>query len=232
MTDKPWTLDHISPSGYVDIRTYRRYRKDGMTLNHKIMETTLDRAAIQYAGRALGMRSGDDVLVFDSEDDTSVMMDYALYEYLRKGKNAIERYREEVGGETQVERELLAAMEVSSTSLFRVEAVSRQTHTIYFSDLVAEDRTIHLVDINFSQHVLPGWLSFFRPITFESFSMTSGVAFVFQPGMEEELLRHWRRPARRVIGHTDSAKRYVTFFKLSKRVGREVRYEAVEGEQD
>ena len=114
----------------------------------------------------------------------------------------------------------------------RAEAVPRQTHIIYFSDLVAEDRAIHLVDINFSQHVLPGWLLFFRPITFESFSMTSGVAFVFQPGMEEEMLRYWRRPARKVIGHTDSAKRYVTFFKVSKRVGREVRYEAAEGEQD
>jgi hypothetical protein len=83
MTDEPWKLDHISPGGYVDINTYRRYRKDGMALHHKIMETMLDRAAIQYASRALGMKRGDDVLVFDSEDDTSVMMDYALYEYLR-----------------------------------------------------------------------------------------------------------------------------------------------------
>lgn len=231
MTDEPWKLKHISPSEHVDISTYRRYRRDGTTLNHKIIETMLDKTALQYGGRALGMGSGDSMLVFDSEGETSVLMDYALYEYRHKGKNAVERYWEKVGGETQVERELLAAMAASSTSLFRVEAISRQAYTIYFSDSV-EGRTINLMDVNFSQHVSPGWLLFIRPITLESFSMTSGIAFVFQSGMEEYLLRYWRRPSRRAIGHTDSAKRYATFFKLSKRVGSEVRYETVVEKQD
>lgn len=234
MFDKLWkSATSVPPGGLPGPSVYRRLRIDAKALNHKIMETTLDKAAIQFTARALGMIGRDKVIVFDSEDEMSVLMDCALYEYKVRGKNAIERYQEEIGGETEIERELLAAMVASSTSLFRVESVSQKTYSLSLGDLVNEGHTITLMDLNFSQNVKPNYLLFIRPITLENFSMTSGIAFIFPGHMESELLKRWRGPQsrgsrRRRRAQPTSAKRYATFFKLSKRMGLKVRYEDVD----
>jgi len=214
-------------TGGPSVKVYQRYRTDGVTLNHKIMDATLSKAAIQYGSRALGLEGRGRELILDSEDDLSVLMDYALYEYRAKGKNAVERYQEEIGGETQIERELLAAMVTSSTSLFEVESVSTSTCTMRLNDLVNEGCTINLMDINFSQRVTPDWLLFIRPITLENFSMTSGIAFIFPRHLQDELLKRWHRSRsrRKRSAQSVSARRYVAFFRLSKTKGIEVRYE-------
>ena len=214
--------------GSPDIRAYRRYRQYGMALNHKIMDATLDEAALTYASRALGMMGRDRTLILDHESDFSVLMDYALYEYRSQGKNAVERYREEIGGANQIERELLDTMVVSSTSLFKILSVSKKTYTIHLSDLVNEERTVTLMDINFSQGAKLDWLLFIRPVTFENWSMTSGMTLLFPGDMEDELLKQWHRPQRRRKGRTrrnDQARRYETIFRLSRRRGVRVRYE-------
>ncbi len=235
MFDKLWKpTEIVSLSGLPGPGIYRRYRTDGRVLHHKIIDATLSKAALQFAARSLGMLGGSNVMFFDSEDETSVLMDYALYEYKPKGKNAVQQYQEEIGGETDIERELLAAMVASSTSLFRVESVSRRTYSLSLGDLVNEGHTITLMDLNFSQHVKPDYLLFIRPITLENFSMTSGIAFIFPGDMESELLKRWRGPQsrgsrrRRRRAEPTSATRYATFFKLSKRKGIEVMYQDVD----
>jgi hypothetical protein len=221
-------LRHMLLGWSPNIRAYRRYRRDGMALNHKIMDAILDEAALTYVSRALGMMGRDRTLVLDDESDFSVLMDYALYEYRPQGKNAVERYREEIGGSTQIEQELLDTMVVSSPSLFKILSVSKETYIIHLGDLVNEERTVALLDINFSQGVKPDWLLFIRPVTFENWSMTSGMALLFRGDMEDELLKQWHRPQRRRKGRTrrnDQASRYEAIFKLSRRRGVRVRYE-------
>lgn len=221
-----------SRSSVPDASVYRRYRVAGRTLNHKIIEAMLGKKALHQAGKALGILGRDDFLVFDNEGEMSVLMDYALYEYKVKDKNAVERYEEEIGGETEIERDLLRAMLGASTSLFRVESISRETY-LGLVDLIDENRTITLMDINFSQHVKPDYLLFIRPITFEDFSMTSGFSFLFPDRLEEELIEQWRGAQRsrsrrlqeRRSTQSLSARRYVRLFKLSLHQGLEVRYE-------
>jgi len=227
MFNKPRRSFRKSPGGSADIRAYKRYRKDGMELNHKIMGATLDKGAISHAAGALGMAGQNRMLILDSESELSVLMDYALYECRSQGKNAVERYQEQVGGKSRIEQELLTAMVASSTSLFKAVSVSKEMCTIRLNDLVNEGHTITLIDINFSQSVKPGWLLFVRPVTFENFSMTSGIAFLFPGDLEDELLAQWRRiqSRRGRSAQPVSARRYATFFKLSKRTGIEVRYE-------
>jgi hypothetical protein len=61
-----------------------------MALNHKIIKT-IPRQAYDEIGDALGIRRHG-VLVFDSEDMTSVMMDCCLYDWYENGKNRVQRY--------------------------------------------------------------------------------------------------------------------------------------------
>ena len=63
-----------------------------MALNHRIIKT-IPRQAYDEVGDALGIRRNG-VLIFDSEDMTSVMMDCCLYDWYESGKNLIQRYAE------------------------------------------------------------------------------------------------------------------------------------------
>ncbi len=81
-TDYSPTLD--------DVERYRRLRVLSMDLSHRMIKT-IPRKALQEVGHAIGiMRQG--VLVFDTEDMASVLMDCCLYDWSENGKNPIQRY--------------------------------------------------------------------------------------------------------------------------------------------
>jgi hypothetical protein len=213
-----------SSSGLPNKKAYQRYRKAGMELNHKIIDSILGDSGLLHSAKALGMKGPGRQLILDSADDMSVLMDYMLYEYRAKDRNAVERYQAEVGAANQIEAELLAAMVSSSTSLFKINSVSQRTASLHLSDLLNQANSLTLMDINFSQSCVPGLLLFIRPIILENFSMTSGMAFVF-PGQEEQfLLKQALHPRRRGQSPRESAKRYQAFYKLSKRRGIDVMY--------
>jgi len=64
----------------------------GMDLNQRIIKT-LPRQAFAEVGEAVGIRHND-ILEFDTEDMTSVLMDCCLYDWFENGKNVVQRYSE------------------------------------------------------------------------------------------------------------------------------------------
>ncbi len=81
----------FSPTGQ-DVDRYRRFRALSTALNDRIVKT-IPRQAYDEIGDALGIRHNG-ILVFDSEDMTSVLMDCCLYDWYENGKNLIQRYAE------------------------------------------------------------------------------------------------------------------------------------------
>ena len=75
-----------------DVERYLSFRALSRELNHRIIKT-IPRKAYDEIGDALGIRRNG-VLVFDSEDMTSVMMDCCLYDWYENGKNLVQRYAE------------------------------------------------------------------------------------------------------------------------------------------
>src|ERR1039457_3144403 len=75
-----------------DGERYRTLRALSMGLNHRIIKT-IPRQAYDEIGDALGIRRNG-ILVFDSQDMTSVMMDCCLYDWFENGKNPVQRYAE------------------------------------------------------------------------------------------------------------------------------------------
>ena len=203
--------DPIGKSAKRWIKRYRRYRKVGTALNHKIIDALVDGDVIEVAARALGLGAHGQ-LILDSEDELSVLMDFALYEVRQEGKSLVEIYREQHGGVNHTERVLLDAMVEARTGLFLVEDIDPTRHFLTLRDVIGQREPLYLVDINFSRTVWSGLFFFFRPIQVEDFVMTSGVAFLFLGDVERRLRRTWEKAK-------DSADRYVRFFKLSKRIG-------------
>jgi hypothetical protein len=73
--------------------TYRKFRQIGIQLNHSLVKT-LSKETLNEGGRRLGILKGD-TLVFENEDQTSVLMDYCIHNVWVDGQNAVQRYREQ-----------------------------------------------------------------------------------------------------------------------------------------
>ena len=206
------------------IEKYETYRKIGMELNHKIIDTCLDRDVLMKSARLLGIVRGG-TLIFDSEDETSVLMDFALNEYRVNNKKTIEIYREKIGWQNEIEKDILDALLSSYTSLFKVTSISEAENTLLLNDILNKKDNIKLIDIAFSKTAILGLLLFIRLIPFKDFNMTSGVSFVFPGDLEEYLLRRYKKLSKKVKSDSDSIKRFISFFRLNKIDGIEVRYE-------
>ncbi len=112
------------------IKQYRRYRKAGKDLHHKVIGRYVKDDVLEEAARALGLGKNRQ-LDLDNEEELSVLMEYAIYEIKRDSEwNFIEQYQDEVGGKNRVERELLAAKARAETGLFRVKGVWPERHNI------------------------------------------------------------------------------------------------------
>ena len=201
------------------LKEYQRYRKVGRALNHKIIDAYLNETILEKAARMLKLGRKRQ-LVLDSEDDLSVLMDFALYEIRqRDGRNIVERYLEERGGVNAIERELLAAMVRAQTGLFKVRQILRDRRQVMLEDLVSPGRLVALTDANFSRTLIEDLIAFFRPVCTTKFTMTSGIAFIFPADLEQQLTLRWKSLERK-----GSAERYAWFFRQSKKHGFETMY--------
>ena len=195
-----------------------------MDLNHKIIRTTLRKEHFLEAGRRLGiLREG--ILVFRNEDETSVLMDFALNDLKTDDKTVVQMYRDKTGGLKDIEKEILSALISSYTSLFRVDSISASDNILYLSDLLNNRTDIGLIDVGLSQSAIPGILLFIRLVPFKSVFMTSGISYVFCPALEETLLRKYKKFSKRVDVIRDPAERFLFFFKENEVHGMDVRFE-------
>lgn len=207
------------------IKKYKKYRRVGQDLNNRVREVSLKEEAFEEATALLGIRQGR-TIILDNEDDIAAVMDFALNDCRWQGKNAVERYQEEVGGKTASERELLSGMLAAYTSLFRIESVRTAARTLTLTDLLAaESDPVIIIDINLSETAVPGLLLFFRLVPLADFNMSAGAAFVFPANQERYLLRQHKAIMRKVKSEDTAVQRYVAFFKLNQRAGLEIGYE-------
>jgi len=206
------------------IEKYKYYRKIGMKLNHTILDKCLDRDTLKKSAKLLGIeRKG--VLVFDNEDETSVLMDFAMHDFRFINKTIVERYKEKFGGKNEIEKEILDAQIASYTSLFKVTDVPRTEHTLILTDLLNKRENIKLVDIAFSSiNSIYGILLFTRLVSFKDFTMTSGVSFPFQPDTENHLIRQYKMKREKVKSDNEAVKRFVAFYQLYRWCGIPVNY--------
>ena len=205
------------------VKRYKMYRKANTELNHKVMESCLESDVMMKSAKLLGIARGD-TLVLDSMDETNVLMDFALNEYKTEGKNAIEIYRE-TANYNEVERDILNALLSSYTSLFEVISVSKAENLLVLNDLMNRRENIKLRDIALSESAIPGLLLFIRLVSFTDFNMTSGILFAFAPNLKGYLHRKHKKLSKKIEADSDSMKRFISFFKLSKTDGLEVKYE-------
>ena len=197
-------------------------REVGIALNHKMIDSCLSKEILFNSAKLLGIMRGD-VSVFKSEEEMSILTDFALHEYKVNDKNAVQVYREKIGGQNEMENEILASLLSSYTSLFKVVAISE--NTLLLKDILKKgDKPIELIDISFSKTTIPGTLVFIRAVPFNGFYRASGVSLVFRGDIEEYIIRRYRKISKKIKTGSDSMKRFISFFRLNRECGEEVMY--------
>ena len=206
------------------VKKYKTYRKVGMNLNHKMMDKCLDRDTLDKSAKLLGIvQKGK--FVFDNEDETSVLMDFALNDYQFVNKTVVERYNEKYGWKNTIEKNIFNALSNSYTSLFRITSISRSNNTLILNDILNKKDNIKLIDIAFSNTIThSNYLLFTRILPFKDFNMTSGVSFLFPSNIENYLIKQYKKKNNKIKSNNEDIRRFVTFYKLHKKHGIDVSY--------
>ncbi len=155
------------------VSRYKRLRATGSRISNKLVER-LTKDAIDEGGRKLGILQRG-ILVFNSEDETAVLMDYCIYDVRRGGRNAIEQHLIDSPPEPESDEMVcLQAMQHATYSMLLVESVVRGVG-VMACDILSH-KTFLVVDMGLSKTGVPGALIASRLLHHEGFAMTSGAA--------------------------------------------------------
>ncbi len=155
------------------IRRYTHLRAVGRTLNHKLIKR-LTKEMLHEGGKKLGILQKD-VLVFNSEDESAVLMDYCLYDVRRNGRNTVGQYLLDSAPAPQSDEMVcLRSMQHAVYSLFMVESVI-PGFGVAVRDLLSNG-TILIADMGFGSTAQPGLVFASRLLFHEGFAMTGGAA--------------------------------------------------------
>lgn len=202
-----------------NIEKYVKMREAGMAVNSKLMKY-VSKEMMNHAVKLLGIRMQGNTILFDSEEETSYLMNFLLFDYKVNSKNTVQVYQESHMANTEIENEAINSMRFSYSSLFEVTSI--RGFTVRLRDLFREtDKPIKLIDVAFSMTASPGTLLFIRLVPVGDRYMTSGVSFIFRKEIKQYLLRRYRKISKKIQTGDQDMKRYIAFFKLNKECGQE-----------
>ncbi len=152
---------------------YLRLRQAGKEVASALVKT-LSKDVLEEGGEALGIRKRG-VLVFNSEDETSVLMDFCIHDIRRGGQTAVERMLAQAPYPAGSDQALfLEALKDAYFSLFLVEGTQPGIGA-YVRDM-ARGESLLIYDVGFSQTAEPDMLIAFRLTRPENVPMTTGAA--------------------------------------------------------
>ncbi len=167
---------------------YQQFRTLQKSLNGPLLEM-LPKSALGKCGKVLGIYKNN-ILVFGSESEMSVLMEYCLYDYRWDGQNVIEKYVSQTPLEAGSDKAiLLEAMVKARYSLFRVDAVEKGVG-IQTLDLFRGDSSF-VIDIALSETAIKNMVLAGRIMTLgeSKFSITTGAALPVDRPILERIIR-------------------------------------------
>ena len=168
---------------------YRRLRPIRLRLNNELVGR-LSRDVLNEGARKIGILRGG-MFVFDNEDETSVLMDYCIYDVYRQGRNAVEQYLcDSPPDPASDEMACLRAMQRAKYALVVVLRIEPGVGC-HVRKLFTEETRL-LVDIGFSETAQPGTMMATRILDFGDFVTSSGAALSLGI-LDNEALDEWQR---------------------------------------
>jgi hypothetical protein len=180
---------------------YHRMREVGRRLSTEIVHT-LGREDIHQAGEALGLLRND-VLVFDTEDVASILMDYAIFFLRHDGLNAVDRYLNSRPPDDPVELQWLCDRQATRYTVYQVRVASRG-FGVECLDLVYNEN-ISVIDIGFSETAGPGVTFAGSIFPMGEFWTATGASLPLSHGILRKLKPHIQRLRSAIRGGSPAA---------------------------
>jgi hypothetical protein len=154
-----------------DVERYRSLRALNKDLNHRMIKT-IPREAYDQIGDAIGFLHRG-ILVFDSPDMGSVLMDCCLYDWYKHGKNLVQRYSETHPAKPGTDESyLLSACVKAKYRVLIVQSTVPGAGVHCHDALNNED--LFVMDLALSRSLPDGAALATRTIPLGEFSMTGG----------------------------------------------------------
>ena len=152
---------------------YQHIRGLSRRLNNEML-AIIPEDGVNVAGKRLGvLRRG--ILVFDSEEEMAVLMDYVLHEVRENGCNTIEKYLLQSQSDPETDEMLvLRAMQHAVYSLFEVESVTPGLG-VRVRDLLSGDSAL-VADLGMSASAKVGFILAARLLALPEFCIFSGAS--------------------------------------------------------
>ena len=199
---------------------YKRDSKVGTNLNTKLMTKMLKREDIVGAAGILGVNVRGSELEIYADAELACIMDVALHDVKDGGgRSKVQAYLEDVGADTDLEREMLEAHIRAKTSLFRIEECDPRRRTVRLSDQLrggGGDVIIHDGDLAVEPE--EGDSVFARICRRPRFCTTSGISLGFAEDVAPILIRRYRA-MRAKPNKRGPASRFALFFRMNRRHG-------------
>lgn len=181
-----------------DIATYKALRAASKTWFDKVMQHPASkRFNIVKAARSAGIEVAGNLIVFDEEFESAVLMDHYLFDYRPEEKSVAESCVFAPGELTPLEAELHQAHLASRTSLFLVTHVHPDEPKILLQDrLLPNTPELWLTDLSLAdscRRIGGRVLLFTRVVSLRGLNITGGFSFVFDPKQELALIEGYRR---------------------------------------
>ena len=171
---------------------YQRLRPIRLRLNSELVRR-LSRDVLNDGAKRIGILRGG-TFVFDNQDETSVLMDYCIYDVYRKGRNAVEQYLCDCPPDPDSDE--MASLRAMQQATYALVAVLRVEPGVgcHVRNLLTEETRL-LVDIGFSKTAQPGAVIATRLLDFGGFVATGGAALPLGI-LDNDELDEWQRKLR------------------------------------
>lgn len=152
---------------------YKRLRPVQVRLNNHLAGS-LTRDVLDEGGKKLGFLRGG-TFVFDDVDQTSVLMDYCIYNVFRNGRNAVEQYCSDNPPDPDSDEMVcLRAMQSATYAMIAVKRVERGVGCQIENFFTEEEQL--LIDMGFSASAKAGLVIATRLVNFGNYVATGGAA--------------------------------------------------------
>ena len=202
------------------IEEYKKIRNSTKDLAYKILNSKKDnRDEMIYAGKLLDFWDGQ-AMVFDTEEESDVLMDFLIYERDREGNKLIDNFYNSDVQLNEIEEEILEGMVNYHSSLFEVQEINRDSCILTLIDLFDGNyKEYKLMDLGFSQTAKVGLVIYSRLIPVRRINMTSGVSFGFDLPAKDKILSNVSFLRFKRKGNLNSTDLFVLALKKSKQYG-------------
>lgn len=187
---------------------YEPFRALSTRVNHKLVER-ISREVLTQGAKKLGLFHGG-TLVFDSETDMDILMDFCIHSMLRSGRNLVDECLEENRAAfAKTELEVLEAMQAARYAILIPDRVERG-YGVYCRDATASplgSRPLFLADRMLSQNNVSSLTLATRIIPVDDFYITGGAGMPLVSGAAKEVRRAltgwYQRPSATLPGGAD-----------------------------